>query len=120
MNYKYYEIFDTRSLEVTLGTGDPQILVQFYELFVNHTDSLIADISNDTGHDNGAILNLTHKLKSSGKSLGAVALTVCMQDLESAIHAGDDVRVANLVQEMSELWRKTRAIIREEIRRIRQ
>jgi HPt (histidine-containing phosphotransfer) domain-containing protein len=108
------QLFDPKALEKTLEESDPDILISFYQIFLNHT--LSSWQAAETAANSGSwseVSALAHSIKSSSRTIGAQSLSALMSDIEQITTNG---RAAlNEVKSASQLVRRTRLAIVEHI-----
>jgi HPt (histidine-containing phosphotransfer) domain-containing protein len=89
MNDKTLMLFDKNALPSSLGTSEADVLVQFYDMFIQITLDAWSDLcANNVRDDLKQVRQTAHKLKSSSASVGAFALANSLKELEMA--AADD------------------------------
>jgi HPt (histidine-containing phosphotransfer) domain-containing protein len=108
------QLFDPKALEKTLEESDPDILISFYQIFMDHT--LSSWQAAETAANSGGwseVSALAHSIKSSSRSIGALSLSALMSDIEKITTNGS--AALNEVKSASQLVRRTRLAIVEHI-----
>lgn len=121
MNDKTAPLFDTTTLPNSLGTSEADILIQFYEMFIQITLESWQDMSaGNNSHDFKLVRQIAHKLKSSSASIGAMALAQSLKELELAATDSNLLRVIETTERTSQLLAETVASVRSELAILQQ
>lgn len=121
MNDKTLVLFDKTALPSSLGTSEADVLIQFYDMFIQITVESWNDISaGNKSHDFKLVRQTAHKLKSSSASVGALALTDSLKSLEMAAADGNLLRVLELIEQTTQLLHTTIDLVREELTSLHQ
>ncbi|NWF39206.1 PAS domain S-box protein [Mariprofundus sp. NF] len=100
------EAVDATVLPKLLGTGDPKTVAGFYASFLSSSEETVVEIGTAFAKKNAMETGqLAHKLKSSAKTVGALALADCCLALEQAGKAGDMDGIADQMDEFQLLYR---------------
>jgi HPt (histidine-containing phosphotransfer) domain-containing protein len=102
---------DATVLRTSLETNDPEILSAFYEMFLD----LVEEISRRLKPNQPVpvIRHLSHKLKGGSESVGAMALTAALNDLERATVRKDHADISEHVAVVGALMIATIQAIRK-------
>jgi len=99
------EAVDATVLPKLLGSEDPKTLVGFYASFISSSEETVVGVGTAFASQNAMeIGRLAHKLKSSAKTVGALALSDCCLALEQAGKAGDIDGIADRMDEFQSLY----------------
>ena len=121
MNDKTAPLFDKTMLPNSLGTSEADILVQFYEMFIQITLESWRDLSaGNNSHDFKLVRQIAHKLKSSSASIGAIALAQSLKELEMAATDSNLLQVIEKTERTSQLLEETVACVRSELASLQQ
>lgn len=121
MNDKTLVLFDKTALPSSLGTSEADVLIQFYDMFIQITVESWNDISaGNKSHDFKLVRQTAHKLKSSSASVGALALADSLKSLEMAAADGNLLRVLELIEQTTQLLHTTIDLVREELTSLHQ
>ena len=100
------EAVDATVLPKLLGTGDPKTVAGFYASFLSSSEETVVEIGTAFASQNTMeIGQLAHKLKSSAKTVGALALSDCCLALEQAGKSGDMNGIGDRMEEFQSLYR---------------
>jgi HPt (histidine-containing phosphotransfer) domain-containing protein len=119
MNHASAKLFDNTALPTSLGTSDADVLIDFYEMFLQITQESWneLDLGNKTP-DFTRIRHTAHKLKSSSASMGALALAQSLQELELAATEGALLHVQQQTEQTRLVLEATLDSIRQELVRL--
>lgn len=110
------EIFDNSALPSAIHADSPPILIEFYELYLDHTQKVIGHMcSLDSTRDLPDIQEQAHSIKSSSRMVGAHALASELNTLEQVAASQDADRAAAMLTILKPLAEHTFEIIRLEI-----
>jgi HPt (histidine-containing phosphotransfer) domain-containing protein len=114
-------IFDPSILPVNLGTDDPETLASFYEMFIELTQAVWAEVqSSQTGVAPEALRSTAHKLKSSSASIGALRLTEELRRLEQLAVRQDALQITTQIALVSSLVEESVLAVRAYITELGQ
>lgn len=109
-------LFDKTALPMSLGTTENDVLIQFYEMFIQINLESWNDLSNSNkSNDLRLVRETAHKLKSSSASVGALALADSLKSLEMAAADGNLLRVIEETEQTTQLLHSTIDLIRAEL-----
>jgi HPt (histidine-containing phosphotransfer) domain-containing protein len=109
-------LFDKTALPTSLGTTENDVLIQFYEMFIQINLESWNDLSNSNkSNDLRLVRETAHKLKSSSASVGALALADSLKSLEMAAADGNLLRVIEETEQTTQLLHSTIDLIRAEL-----
>jgi HPt (histidine-containing phosphotransfer) domain-containing protein len=109
-------LFDKTALPTSLGTTENDVLIQFYEMFIQINLESWNDLSNSNkSNDLRLVRETAHKLKSSSASVGALALADSLKSLEMAATDGNLLRVIEETEQTTQLLHSTIDLIRAEL-----
>ena len=109
-------LFDKTALPTSLGTTENDVLIQFYEMFIQINLESWDDLSNSNkSNDLRLVRETAHKLKSSSASVGALALADSLKSLEMAATDGNLLRVIEETEQTTQLLHSTIDLIRAEL-----
>lgn len=112
MQIRDSKIFDPDVLLSMLGEADNSTLIDFYGIYLEHTTSAWADILELKQEQKWSeIKSLSHSLKSSSRSIGAIAFGELMSRLETATKEGNPA--PDLVEQGILTFQETRNAIQE-------
>lgn len=114
-------LFDSTALPSSLGTSDADVLVQFYEMFLQTTLEYWSDL--DTGSnppDLTLVRHTAHKLKSSSASMGALALAQSLKELELVAAEGDLLKVSQKTDQTKLVLDATVKIVQQRLGSLEQ
>lgn len=115
------EIFDNSALPDAIHADSPPILIEFYELYLDHTQKVIGDmLSTDTNTNLPDLREQAHSIKSSSMTIGAQALAHELDTLEQVAASQDASRAAAILNALEPVAEQTFQIIRVEIETLRQ
>jgi HPt (histidine-containing phosphotransfer) domain-containing protein len=121
MNDKTIILFDKTALPTSLGTSDADVLIQFYEMFIQITLDSWGELSvGNSTHDFKLVRQIAHKLKSSSASIGAMALAQSLKELEVAATESNLLRVIEKTEHTTRLLEDTVAHVRAELASLQQ
>jgi HPt (histidine-containing phosphotransfer) domain-containing protein len=121
MNHKTLVLFDKTALPSALGTSEAEVLIQFYDMFIQITMDAWSDLSRgNTIDDLKQVRHTAHKLKSSSASVGAIALANSLKELELAATDGNVLLVNEKIAGTSQLLNSTVAEVRRELNTLQQ
>lgn len=121
MNDKTLMLFDKNALPSSLGTSEADVLVQFYDMFIQITTDAWSDLfNNNTSNDLKQVRQTAHKLKSSSASVGAFALANALKELEMAAADDNLPLVTEKIEKTSELLNATVEQVRLELNTLQQ
>jgi HPt (histidine-containing phosphotransfer) domain-containing protein len=121
MNQSTIVLFDKTALPSSLGTSKNDVLIQFYEMFIQITLESWNDLSaGNNSHDFKLVFQTAHKLKSSSASVGALALADSLKSLEMAAADGNLVRVIEQTERTTQLLHSTIDLVRAELTSLQQ
>jgi HPt (histidine-containing phosphotransfer) domain-containing protein len=116
MNHASAKLFDNTALPSSLGTSDADVLVDFYEMFLQTTQESWNEL--DAGKktpDFKRIRHTAHKLKSSSASMGALALAQSLKELELAATEGVQLHVIKHTEQTRLVLEATMDMVRQEL-----
>ena len=109
-------LFDKTALPTSLGTTENDVLIQFYEMFIQINLESWDDLSDSNkSNDLRLVRETAHKLKSSSASVGALALADSLKSLEMAATDGNLLRVIEETEQTTQLLHSTIDLIRAEL-----
>jgi HPt (histidine-containing phosphotransfer) domain-containing protein len=121
MKHSTMVLFDKTALSSSLGTSKNDVLMQFYEMFIQITLESWNDLSvGDKSNDLKLVRQTAHKLKSSSASVGALALADSLKSLEKAAAAGNLLRVIEQAEQTAQLLHSTIDLVRAELTSLQQ
>lgn len=121
MNQSTRVLFDKTALPSSLGTFENDVLVQFYDMFIQITLESWNNLSNSNkSNDFKLVCQTAHKLKSSSASVGALALADSLKSLEMAAADGNLVRVIEQTEQITQLLHSTIDLVRAELTALQQ
>ena len=114
-------LFDKTALPMSLGTTENDVLIQFYDMFIQINLESWNDLSNSTkSNDLRLVRQTAHKLKSSSASVGALALAESLKSLEIAAADGNLLQVIEQTEQTTQLLHNTLDLIRAELTFLQQ
>lgn len=114
-------LFDKTALPMSLGTTENDVLIQFYEMFIQINLESWNDLSNSNkSNDLRLVRQTAHKLKSSSASVGALALADSLKSLEMAAADGNLLQVIEQTEQTTQLLHTTIDLIRAELTFLQQ
>jgi HPt (histidine-containing phosphotransfer) domain-containing protein len=114
-------LFDKTALPSSLGTSENDVLIQFYDMFIQITLESWSDLSNiNKSNDLKLVRQTAHKLKSSSASVGARALADSLKQLELATADGNLLRVIEQTEKTTQLLHATIDLVRAELARLQK
>ena len=114
-------LFDKTALPMSLGTTEKDVLIQFYDMFIQINLESWNDLSNSTkSNDLRLVRQTAHKLKSSSASVGALALAESLKSLEMAAADGNLLQVIEQTEQTTQLLHNTIDLIRAELTFLQQ
>ena len=114
-------LFDKTALPMSLGTTEKDVLIQFYDMFIQINLESWNDLSNSTkSNDLRLVRQTAHKLKSSSASVGALALAESLKSLEMAAADGNLLQVIEQTEQTTQLLHNTLDLIRAELTFLQQ
>ncbi len=114
-------LFDKTALPMSLGTTENDVLIQFYDMFIQINLESWNDLSNSTkSNDLRLVRQTAHKLKSSSASVGALALAESLKSLEMAAADGNLLQVIEQTEQTTQLLHNTLDLIRAELTFLQQ
>ena len=114
-------LFDKTALPSSLGTSENDVLIQFYEMFIQITLESWNDLSvSNKSNDFKLVRQTAHKLKSSSASVGALALADSLKSLEMAAADGNLLRVIEQTEQTTQLLHSTIDLVRAELTSLQQ
>jgi HPt (histidine-containing phosphotransfer) domain-containing protein len=114
-------LFDKTALPSSLGTSENDVLIQFYDMFIQITLESWSDLSNiNKSNDLKLVRQTAHKLKSSSASVGALALADSLKQLELATADGNLLRVIEQTEKTTQLLHATIDLVRAELARLQK
>ncbi|MBA4742193.1 MAG: PAS domain S-box protein [Azoarcus sp.] len=106
-------VLDLSALEAVVGDDDA-IKRQFLGNYLTSAESLSAELTTAIEDmDFDAIVRITHRLKSSSRSMGAMALGAVCACLEEAARDREQSRITADWPRFAEIWTEARAAIRD-------
>jgi HPt (histidine-containing phosphotransfer) domain-containing protein len=121
MNHSTMVLFDKTALPSSLGTSENDVLIQFYEMFIQITLESWNDLSvSNKSNDFKLVRQTAHKLKSSSASVGALALADSLKSLEMAASDGNLLRVIEQTEQTTQLLNSTIELVRAELTSLQQ
>jgi HPt (histidine-containing phosphotransfer) domain-containing protein len=114
-------LFDKTALPMSLGTTENDVLIQFYDMFIQINLESWNDLSNSNkSNDLRLVRQTAHKLKSSSASVGALALAESLKSLEMAAADGNLLQVIEQTEQTTQLLHNTLDLIRAELTFLQQ
>ncbi len=114
-------LFDKTALPMSLGTTENDVLIQFYDMFIQINLESWNDLSNiNKSNDLRLVRQTAHKLKSSSASVGALALADSLKCLEMAAADGNLLQVIEQTEQTTQLLHNTIDLIRAELTFLQQ
>lgn len=114
-------LFDKTALPMSLGTTENDVLIQFYDMFIQINLESWNDLSNNNkSNDLRLVRQTAHKLKSSSASVGALALADSLKSLEMAAADGNLLQVIEQTEQTTQLLHNTIDLIRAELTFLQQ
>ena len=114
-------LFDKTALPMSLGTTENDVLIQFYDMFIQINLESWNDLSNiNKSNDLRLVRQTAHKLKSSSASVGALALAESLKSLEMAAADGNLLQVIEQTEQTTQLLHNTIDLIRAELTFLQQ
>lgn len=114
-------LFDKTALPMSLGTTEKDVLIQFYDMFIQINLESWNDLSNiNKSNDLRLVRQTAHKLKSSSASVGALALADSLKCLEMAAADGNLLQVIEQTEQTKQLLHNTIDLIRAELTFLQQ
>ena len=114
-------LFDKTALSSSLGTSKNDVLMQFYEMFIQITLESWNDLSaGNKSNDLKLVRQTAHKLKSSSASVGALALAESLKSLEMAAADGNLLQVIEQTEQTTQLLHNTLDLICAELTFLQQ
>jgi HPt (histidine-containing phosphotransfer) domain-containing protein len=114
-------LFDKTALPMSLGTTEKDVLIQFYDMFIQINLESWNDLSNiNKSNDLRLVRQTAHKLKSSSASVGALALADSLKCLEMAAADGNLLQVIEQTEQTTQLLHNTIDLIRAELTFLQQ
>jgi len=106
-------LLDREVIVESLGSKDPALIAEFYQLFISHADQVAASLeAARRSHDLVSLRAHAHQLKSSAESVGAMALAASLKKLELAALARDSEASAQCASLVSEQLQASCDLIR--------
>ena len=114
-----HDIFLPEALEATLGLSDPEVLVEFFIVFLDFTGDRWKELekASEAG-DLAMVRDITHSLKSSSHSIGALALSHCFAELEHIAQSGDVERCQSALAESSAVFKRTMSAVQTHLQKL--
>ncbi len=104
---------ELRELQVE---GEPDVLTEVIEVFINHTPARLSDLSQAIRQNKPAeIIHLAHLLKGSSNTLGARRMADLCQQLEIKGQAGELDQVEALWQQLEKEFSRVRQALEAEL-----
>lgn len=114
-------LFDKTALPSSLGTSENDVLIQFYDIFIQITLESWNDLgTSNKGNDFKLVRQTAHKLKSSSASVGALALADSLKSLEIAAADGNLLRMIEQTEQTTQLLHSTIDLVRAELTSLQQ
>ncbi len=114
-------LFDKTALPSSLGTSENDVLIQFYDIFIQITLESWNDLgTSNKGNDFKLVRQTAHKLKSSSASVGALALADSLKNLEIAAADGNLLRMIEQTEQTTQLLHSTIDLVRAELTSLQQ
>lgn len=114
-------LLDKAVIVETLGSNDPALICEFYQLFVAHAQSIAPSFGAAFESANlEQLRGLAHQLKSSAASVGAVALARMLRQLEQVARQGDQAGSVALTLQIEQSLQCTVELIQTELLRLQQ
>ncbi len=114
-------LFDKTALPMSLGTTENDVLIQFYDMFIQINLESWNDLSNiNKSNDLRLVRQTAHMLKSSSASVGALALAESLKSLEMAAADGNLLQVIEQTEQTTQLLHNTLDLIRAELTFLQQ
>ena len=114
-------LFDKTALPMSLGTTEKDVLIQFYDMFIQINLESWNELSNiNKSNDLRLVRQTAHKLKSSSASVGALALADSLKCLEMAAADGNLLQVIEQTEQTTQLLHNTIDLIRAELTFLQQ
>jgi HPt (histidine-containing phosphotransfer) domain-containing protein len=121
MNQSTMVLFDKTALPSSLGTSENDVLIQFYDIFIQITLESWNDLgTSNKGNDFKLVRQTAHKLKSSSASVGALALADSLKSLEIAAADGNLLRMIEQTEQTTQLLHSTIDLVRAELTSLQQ
>lgn len=112
MNHQTYAIFDRNILPELLGDADNEVLISLYDTYIQHTiDNWLTMTALATNQEWKEVTSKAHLIKSSSRTIGAIAFAQAMTDLEKAAING--TLSTRSVTQFNQLLEETLRNIRE-------
>jgi HPt (histidine-containing phosphotransfer) domain-containing protein len=109
------DLFDKNVLPEALEESDPELLLSFYQLFLDHTLPAWQDATEAANEKQwGRLRTVAHSLKSSSMGVGATAIGRKMAELERLIDEGSEP-AAVIIEQATEIITQTSAVLLEYI-----
>jgi len=121
MHDKTLVLFDKTALPSALGTSESEVLIQFYDMFIQITVDAWSDLcGGNASGDLKQVRQTAHKLKSSSASVGALALANSLKELELAAADGNVLMVTEKIEITTNLLHSTVEQVRLELNTLQQ
>lgn len=97
-------VFDSQALQTTLGLTEAEVLVDFFDVFLHYTCEKWQELASACEAENFAkVRDISHSLKSSSHSVGALRLSRYFAELEMLALSSNPEQCRVLLQPMTEV-----------------
>lgn len=112
-------IFDENYISSILETEDTSFVIELYDIYLLQAQSILVKIVDPSSDNIDDILYLAHKLKSSSRSVGAVALGNHLEAVEQAARDNDIAALADHILAMNTVVDPTLSMISNRVSTLR-